>query len=86
MYLWYALRECGFQRRLGNYVTAAVIWKGSDTMRLKGAVRSGVHTTVTDTETLTAAAAAAPQLLEAAACMITLIGPVHSRKYEMQQH
>ena len=28
----------------------------------------GVHTTVTDTETLTAAAAAAPQLLEAAAC------------------
>ena len=32
-----------------------------------------MRTTVTDTETLTAAAAAAPQLLDAAACVLTLV-------------
>ena len=39
-------------------------------MRSRKSVKYGEHTTVTDTETLTAAAAAAPQLLDAAACML----------------
>ena len=42
-----------------------------------------MRTTVTDTETLTAAAAAAPQLLDAAACTrSTSSVPVHSSKLQ----